>query len=542
MKKIIFIFILMLVIVSSFGLSGAAQTERVLRISVDRTPLLDPARSAGTAGNITMINIYDMLVFPSKDGSVVPYLAKSWEVDDDNVTYTFHLRKGVKFHNGDELTAEDVVFSMERVLALGEGFAYVFTGVVEDVVEVDKYTVKFIINKPFGAFVDTLARFYVLNKQQVLENIASGPYGDMGDYGKEWLQSNDAGSGPYMVKEIVQQGYVYLEQYDEYWGGWDENAPEGIKYIDTTEPITIRTMMQNQELEITDYNQTVENLKAIAAIPGVETGEYSMAVELNMCLNNKKPPTDDVNFRKALSYLFDYDMLTKYVFPGFPQCQGPVSSDMPGHNPNLFQYSLDIEKAKEYLEKSKYRDKLDQYPVELLVNSSSPDHEKIALSFQAQAEKVGIKVNISKAPWMTIVDRVSTVESTPNMVGIAVASAYNEAGSALETRYHSKSVGKYIAAEWLQNEEIDKMIEDALATMDKDERFGKYYKIQEILVNDIVPTVWLVDYHFRLAYQTEYMEWPIMEAIKRGDDVTMVVEGAYYYFKDFKLYPEKMRK
>lgn len=546
MKKLVFKFLLIIVIVCFVFTPGLAQEnvpQRVLHISLDRTPLFDPARSAGTAGNITTINIYDMLVFPVGDGSVIPYLAESWELDDDHLNYTFNLKKGVKFHNGDELTAEDVVFSMKRVLALGEGFAFVFTDVVEDVVEVDKYTVKFTIKKPFGAFIDTLARFYVLNKQQVLENISSGPYGDMGDYGKDWLQSHDAGSGPYMVKEVIQQNYVYLERYDDYWGGWEENAPVAIKLIDTTEAITIRTMMKNQELEITDYNQTTENLKAISKIPGVKNGFYFMAAELNMCLNNKKAPTDDVNFRKALSYLFDYEMISKYIYLTSPQSRGPVTAITPGYNPNLYQYSLNLEKAKEYLQKSKYGDKLDQYPVELLVNSSVPDHEKIALAFQAQAEKVGIKVNISKAPWMTIVDRVSTVESTPNMVGIMVVPAYNEAGSVLETRYHSKSVGKYIAAEWLQDKEIDAMIEDALATIDKEERFAKYYKIQEILVNDIVPTIWLVDYAYTLSYQSEYMEWPMMEAvIKQGKNASMVVEGGYYYFKDFKLYPEKMRK
>jgi len=346
------------------------------------------------------------------------------------------------------------------------------------------------------------------------------------------------GSGVFAQKEIVQETLP-----------WDDARllaevlervrQEYVEPVDDAE--LIESAVRGMVTDLDPHSQFLSS-DEYEEVQISTSGNYSMATELSMCLNNKKAPTDDVNFRKALSYLFDYEMIPKYIFLGSPQCRGPVSADMPGHNPNLYQYSLNLEKAEEYLQKSKYGDKLDQYPIELLVNSSSADHEKIALSFQAQAEKVGIKVNISKAPWMTIVDRVSTVESTPNMVGIMVCPSYNEAGSALETRYHSKSVGKYIAAEWLQDKEIDAMIEDALATMDKEERFAKYYKIQEILVNDIVPTIWLVDYHFRVAYQGEYMEWPMMEAIKQGKNVTMVVEGGYYYFKDFKLYPEKMRK
>jgi peptide/nickel transport system substrate-binding protein len=545
LKKLILKLLLIMVVVSfsfTVGLTQANIPHRIINKSVDRVPIIDPARGSGGASNIPLLQIYDMLVFPNADGSMKPWLAISWKVDDEGLNYTFNLRKGVKFHNGDELTAEDVVFSMKRTMSLGEAFAYVYTGTIKDVAEVDKYTVKFTLQRPFSAFINSLARFYVVNKKQVLKNIVSGTYGDMGDYGKDWMQSHDAGSGPYMVKEIVQQSHLYLERYDGFWGGWKENAPDALKFIATTEPITIRTMLQNQELELTDQNQTVENLKAISQIPGVEIGTYFMGTQLNMVLNNKKPPTDDVNFRKAISYLFDYDMIIKFIYPQSSQSVGPIEARTAGHDPNLYQYSLDLEKAKEYLQKSKYGDKLDKYPLDLVVNSNIPDHEKIALSFQAQAAKVGLKVNISKVPWMTITERVTKPESTPNMVGISIAPAYNEAGSMLETRYHSKNVGKWTTAEWLQDKEIDAMIEDALSTADQKERFDKYYKIQEKLVNDIVPCVWLIDTAFRVAYQGGYMKWPIIEEIKQGKKASIVVEGAYYYFHDFELYPEKMMK
>lgn len=546
MKKLSFICLVVIVIVSfvfTTGISQKNDSERVLRMAMDSMPRWDPASASGTGGNVPTINIHDSLVVESNDGSIKPRLAKDWKVSDDGLRYTFYLREGVKFHNGDELTSEDVVFSIKRFLTIGEGFGYLFVNTVKDAVEIDKYTVEFTINKPFGPFLSTLIRFYVVNKDQILKNIKSGPYGDMGDYGKDFLLTHDAGSGPYMVKKVVPGDYIYIERYDDYWGGWDnEYAPTGVKMIVTQEAITIRTMMQNKELEIGPKDQTVENLKALMAIPGIEIGTYSNVGSVyNITLNNKKAPTDDVNVRKALSYLVDYDTILKYILIDCLQAMGPVSHSLRGHNPNLFQYSFDIEKAKEYLQKSKYANKLDQYPLEIVANSAVPDQEKIALMLQASAKKVGLKLNISKAPWINICDRVSRVESTPNMVMMGVGPGFGEAGSELFMRYHSRSAGSWQAADWLQNEEIDEMIDDALSTIDTEERFAKYRKIQEILVNDIVPSIWLVDRNMKAAYHADYVYWPLIELIKDGKSIACINEGNIYYFRDFKIYPEKMK-
>ncbi|MCR4430233.1 MAG: ABC transporter substrate-binding protein [Tepidanaerobacteraceae bacterium] len=520
---------------------NTAPKEKIIRVTVSGTPNLDPGVGQDYGSSTALANIYDSLVFPQNDGTLKPLLAEKWDVGSDNLTYTFYLRKGVKFHNGDELTADDVVFSMKRLLAIGEGFAYLFADVVKDVTAVDQYTVKFTLNKPFGPFVETLVRLYILNKDQVMQNInKNGQYGEMGDYGREWLITHDAGSGPYMVKELKQQGYLYAVRFDDYWGGWDNDAPDAFKLIDTTEGATVRTLMNNRELEITDQWQTTENINAMSKIPGVSICSNFSGTMLNIMLNTKKAPTDDVNFRKALSCVFDYDSIIK-LFPDSIQAKGPVPHDLPGFDPEVYQYKQDFEKAKEYLQKSKYADSLDQYPVDLLWVSDVPDEEKIALSFQAAAQQVGIKINIVKAPWISVVDMLSKIESTPNGTIIFVSPHYNEAGSMLESRYHSKSTGTWEQAEWLQNKEIDAMIEDALSTIDKKQRFEKYKKIQNVIVNDITPTIWVLDQAERRAYQSDYVYWPGAELAKQGKPITTIM-GYNFYFHDFKIYPEKMKK
>lgn len=519
-----------------------AAQEKVMRVSVSGTPKIDPAVGMDYSSCIALVNLYDSLIFPADDGSIKPMLAEKWEVDESGLNYTFYLKKGVKFHNGNEVKAEDVVFSMKRLMTIGEGYAYLFTGVVKDAAAIDDYTVKFTLEKTFGPFVGTLTRLYVLNKAEVMQNIKKeGSYGEFGDYGREWLITHDAGSGPYIAKELQQQGYLYAIKYDGYFNGWDQDAPDAIRLIDNTEGATIRTMMGNRELEITDMWQSTENLQAMSKISGISIAVYSTGSIQNMMMNTKKAPTDDVNFRKAISCLFDYKMISDKIFPQSPVASGLACTTTPGHKADIFQYSFDQEKAKEYLQQSKYANSLDQYPVELLVNTDVADHEKVALAFQSAASQVGIKVNISKAPWISITDQVSKVDTTPNIVCINVPVHYNEVGSMLETRYHSKSVGTWEQAEWLQDKELDAEIEDAVATVDQTERFEKYSRLQDKIVNDIVPTVWLVELNERSAYQSDYVYWPAAEASKQGKYINTLM-GYHFYFHDFKLYPEKMNK
>ncbi len=122
------------VVVSLFGavVVGAAPAganehhdpESIIRWTEDWPTYIDPAVGTDFSDSMALVQLYDTLVFPSLDGSIQPHLAETWDVSDDGLTYTFHLREGVKFHNGDELTAEDVVFSADRLFDIGEGFAY----------------------------------------------------------------------------------------------------------------------------------------------------------------------------------------------------------------------------------------------------------------------------------------------------------------------------------------------------------------------------------------------------------------------------------
>ena len=349
-----------------------------------------------------------------------------------------------------------------------------------------------------------------MNKDLVMANLKpEGPYGEFGDYGKGYLLTHDAGSGPYIVRDFSVAEHLYADLFPEYWGYVAPKAPEVIKMIGTTEAITIRTMIGKRELDISDQWQTAEAFEALGRMEGVNLVSFFDGSEMYLMMNHTKPPLDDVHVRRALSWAMDYEGVAQYAFPGSIQAIGPVPQLLPGHKADLFQYHQDFDKAREELAQSKYAGQLDAYPIEYHWVSEVPDFEKVALLFQSNCDEIGINIEIVKTPWLKMIDQAALPESTPAIASIIVAPHYAEVGSMLETRYHSSNTGTWEQMEWLRDPEIDALIDDALATIDKEERFAKYYTLQEKLV-EMAPSVFLIEKVENHACQS-YISWPAGE-------------------------------
>lgn len=507
-----------------------AGSRKIVRIASQGAPQIDPATGSDAASSIALCNIYDTLVFPANDGSSKAWLAESWETSDDGLIWTFYLRKGVKFHSGNEVKASDFVYSYQRLVDIGEGYAYLFTDKVKSVEATDDYTIKITLVSPYGPFLSTLSRIYVLEETLVRDNYADGNYGEHGDYGKTWLTTNDAGSGPYMTEQMLVQESYTATRFDDFWGGWSENAPEAFSIINQSTAATIKTMMASQELEITDQWQTAEAIAALSNMEGIKINTFLQGSLMYMMLNTKAAPTDDIHFRKALTYCLDYKTIVENLFPGSKQPNGPVSSVLAGWNSELPVYEQNLELAREELAQSKYANQLEQLSVELVWISEVADEEKIALLLQSNAAEIGINITIKSVPWTSFADSVSTPETTPCITIVHVDPHYDEAGAVLSSKYHSSSMGTWEQAEWLNNAELDKMIDDAISTIDYDERMEKYCEIQEMVV-DLAPSIYLYDMATQCAYQ-DYITWPAAEASEKGEPFTSVV-GYNYYIHDF---------
>ncbi|GAB4118197.1 MAG: ABC transporter substrate-binding protein [Candidatus Caldatribacteriota bacterium] len=515
-----------------------AQTEKMVRV-VQSWPLyLDPAVGSDNVAATCTQNFYDTLLTIDENGVPQPRVASSWEFDPDTLTYVFKINKNIKFHNGDQLKASDVVFSLKRMVDIGEGWGYLFRGEIKDLTALDSETVEITLRRPIGPFLLYLAHVAVLNEKQVMENAKKeGPYGEFGDYGKDWLLTNVAGSGPYMLKEINLAEHVTGVKNPNYWQEIDKDAPDSFKIIGVTEPVTVRTLMAKKELEITDEWQPTENYEAMSKIPGVKVAHLKTGAPLGLMFNTSKPPFDDIHFRRAAVYIFDYAVCQEQILPTSERARAMVSPVIPGGDATLPLLERDLEKAKEELAKSKYSTSLDQYPIEFWWNSVVPDQEKIALLFQSNCQEIGIKVDIVKSSWTVFVDAAANPDTTPHIFPVIQSSiAYPEAGSILYQVYHSSSRGTFFNMHWLDDVtqvEIDKMIEDAIATIDDNERHQKYKLIIRKIL-DLALDIVAVEMPQRHAYQSEYLIWPAANKAETGEKINLM-PGLRMQFKDMRF-------
>ena len=522
--------------------ASAAPREKIVRF-VQSWPLyIDPAVGSDNVAEVCIHNFYDTLLTLDDSGAPQPRVAKSWEFDADTLTYTFKINKGIKFHNGDELKASDVVFSLKRMIDIGEGWGYLFRGVVKDFSAPDTETVTITLERPIGIFLLYLAHVAVLNEKQVMENAKKeGPYGEFGDYGKDWLLTHDAGSGPYMVKEVKLAEHVIGVRNPNYWQEIDKNAPDSFKIIGVTEPVTVRTLMAKKELEITDEWQPTENYNAMSKLPGIKVANLRTGAPLCLMFNTSKPPFDDVHFRQAVIYIFDYAVCKDQIIPTSDRARGPVSPIIPGGDPSLPLLERDLEEAKAELAQSPYVTKLDQYPIEFWWNSVVPDQEKIALLLQSNCQEIGIKVNITKSSWTLFVDAAATPETTPHIFPVTFSGhAYPEAASILYQIYHSVTRGTFFNMHWLDDTtqaEIDSMLEETLVTYDKDERYEKYRAINTKAL-DLALDIFAVDFAQRYAYQAGYLMWPSAKAAETGGKIN-IITGLRLQFKDMRFIGEE---
>lgn len=535
-RKVMILMVYLCIILGMLiSLTGAVMASGMLRAAFAFPTYIDPAIGSDTSSQVALVNLYDTLVFPDTKGTPLPHVAESWEVSSDGLTWTFYLRSGIKFHDGSELTAEDVKFSMDRTLTIGEGNAYLFMGKIKETVVVDKYTVAFHMERPYGPFLSTLFLFYIVNKDKVMTNIVnSGLYGDLGDYGKEYLLTHDAGSGSYTVKEFPLEEYLLMKRNPNYWIDFDSNAPDEFLMIATTTPMTLKTMMARREIEFCDIWQSAEALGALSKIEGIKIASFPAGSEYYLQMHTKKPPTDDIHFRKAMAWAFDYETATK-LFLGSIQAKGPNVSSLAGSDPDIFQYHQDINKAIEELKQSKYYNHLDEYTLDLDWCSEVPDQEKIALLFMTNMDKIGINIRLVKTPWLSMVEESATPETSPNLFNLINTARYPEAISQIESRYHSSSAKTFLQNEWLLDPVLDEMIEDAIATIDKEERFKKYHKIQKYIV-DLCPSIFILDPQNNVAYQSEYVDW----YCARGENIP--VNGYHIVARFIKVFPEKREK
>lgn len=383
MKRNPWIRILTLSVAMVFGMTGGALAAGdSLVAAVDSPPrTMNPHGSDADSNLSVMANLFEGLL-QLQDGVFKPALAESYE-HPDLLTWKFNLREGVKFHNGNPFTAEDVKFTFER-LNDPEVSEFTNTGKsIESIETPDDYTVIIKTKEPIPWFANNLHQIFIMDK----ESTESRETGDVGQ--------NPIGTGPYKLKEWVKGSYLKMEANGDYW----EGAPpiKNVEIRPVTESSTRFAALVSGQADIVT-GVPVELFDKVVANPKLEVISRPARRAIFLALGNKEgSPTADTRVRKAMYKAINEDEIIEKIMRGHATPTGQVPDPATiGYNPGIERYSYDPEEAKKLLAEAGYEAGFD---ITLAApNDRYVQDEKIAEAVVKYLAKVGINADLDVKP------------------------------------------------------------------------------------------------------------------------------------------------
>ena len=465
----------------------AANAERVLRLDEVAVGELDPALASDYADTILMFNVYDSLVIPRQGGpGHVPHLAESWE--GAGTEYTFKLRNDVRFQSGNSLSADDVVFSFNRMVDIGQGLSFLF-GNVESVEALDASTVRFNLSDPYAPFISSLVRLPIVDKQLVEAQMAAGD-----EMGKTFLSQNAAGTGAYVVTSHNPQEETVMAKNADYFLGIGEKAPDTVRLRYGLEAPTVRTLIASGDHDISSQWLPPEVKRALAN-DGNQLLTEGGAGSFYFKMNTTKAPLDDVNCRLAVANAFDYGSVLKLiaitddVSEGTP-ATGAITAGMFGARPAGQVIARDVDAARQYLADCSHDPS--SFSIEISWIAEVPLEERLALLMQANLSEVGISSTITKIPWAAFAGMVGNPETTPNISQIFVTAVTGDPDTLLYGMYHSSKAGTWQSPEHLNDAEVDMLLDEGRTATSDEGRENAYSALNDRLLA-IVPSIYGFD-------------------------------------------------
>lgn len=375
-------------IASVITLPAFAQDDTVIDFALGSPVLtLDPGVAAGTQAQTVRFQIMETLVqINAETLEIEPLLAESWEVADDKVTWTFHLRDDVSFHDGSPLTAADVVASISRIIdpEAGMGRANDLREIIK-IEAVDDLTVKIVTGAPSG----TLLRALALDSASVLSAASIEEFGE--DLG--W---NPVGTGPFKYESHVAEQSVSLVRNEDYWG--EMPAATGVNFLTVPEAATRLTMLETGEADIVvDVpGFEIDRLRDTDGIGLIERPNTRLG---HIGINTNQPPFDNVLVRQAVNFAINRDAIVAGILRGVGvPADSIIAPTVAGYAPQDL-YSYDPEHAKELLAEA-------GYPQGFKTTIRTPqgryymDRETV-VAVQAQLAQVGIIAEVEVVDWST---------------------------------------------------------------------------------------------------------------------------------------------
>ncbi len=434
----------------------------------------DPFSSGGTANSRTItFNIFEGLVKVSTDGSVQPAVAEAVEKNEDATVYTFTLREGVKFHNGNAVTMDDVLYSIQKAIDAGTA-GY---NEIASFEAADDRTLVVTLNKTDTGFLDYFTQAIV-------------PAGS-DDNGEMVLAP--IGTGPYKFQEYELQDHVTLVKFDDYWGEGGTLTEIVVKFL------------ADQNAQLTNFQSgAIDGFGGYGEMGEQINEENATIIQTlsNMsqvlALNNSVEPFTDVKVRQAIAYAVDSQDVLDTVNFGIGQVVGsPVPPALTKYYmPELEDYyHKDNDKARALLEEAGYKDGL---TFTVRIPSNYPVHVHCAEKIASQLEEVGITMQIEQIDWGTWLENVyKGRDYQATMISVDGATV---SPTAFLARYVSDSKSNFMN---FNSPAYDEAYNRALAATDEAEQIAAFKEAQQIIADECAG-VFIEDIGSLTIYTREY--------------------------------------
>ena len=433
-------------------------------------------------------NIFDRLVDVEVDADgnskIVPSLAESWDISDDGLEYTFHLRQGVKFHNGNDFTAEDVAYTFHRMLTVEGGVNTEFidqikgadellageTDTLEGVEVVDDYTIKVTLKESFAGFLASISSPGV----SIYDSEATEAAGDQ--FGMD--PAVTVGTGPFEFSSWSFNNQLVLTRNEDYWKGASGLPGVVIKIIPDTE--TQSMMFESGELDILDLDYAADSADRFTETYPDQIVQGPRVGIVYFTMNFNKEPFQDVRVRKAVQMSIDRQAILDALYGGRGQVeQGIFPHGLIGFNPDQEEIKYDPEAAKALLAEAGYADGFD---MEIAADSSASDTMTMALEIVSdQLAEVGIRAEIKNYDESTWLETRKSGELGSFMS--TWSADYNDPDNFIYTFFGNEEKTRIRSINYPDTEVMERVAK-ARTIVNEDERLAEYKALEEKLIHE----------------------------------------------------------
>jgi len=468
---------------------------------------LDPHVAAHIPPYSFKLNMYGELYrYQDSPPKLVPWIAESHEASPDSQRWTFRLKKGLRFHDGNEITAEDVRFSAERVLEMGKDVASNFRPMMKkDAVKViDKYTCQFSLDKPIGYFLTLVPLLSIVNSKLVRQNEKSG------DYGAAWLANNEAGSGAYKLKSWDPATGFTAEQWPGWMYGWRGKHFKEIE-VNTIVEIASRVAgLMKGDIHATDPYLPPDQIDKLKKNPNTQVITVETLRTFFIRLNMIRPPTSNVHFRRALSYAFPYkEFIEKAMLDNVVRSKGgPIPNNMWGWPKDLKMYDTDMEKAKQELALAKKELSPEEFsrPLTIKAIKGATATKIAALYLQSQAEELGLKMNVQEETYPVLLAATRDPKTTHDIWIHWMSSYYLDPDNWIGKMYSKQYHGSQFGSTFYYNEKVEQLLEKGRIASDRETRQRVYEEACRLIVPE-APDLWISNDKANGAFTSDVRGW-----------------------------------